>query len=97
MKILTQLNDCHSCNDARSIVQKKNEVGSVFTHLKVGKDIRVTKAPPQGQAMNGLAERSVRTLKEQFLTISEELKGEGVSISDTGNAMGQYSLMCASC
>ena len=63
-------------------------VGSVFTHLRIGKDIRVTKAPPQGQAMKGLAERSVRTLKEQFLTISEEFKGEGVSICDTGNAIG---------
>ena len=70
-------------------------VGSVFTHLKVGKDIRVTKAPPQGQAMNGLAERSIRTLKEQFLTISEELKGEGVSICDTGNAIGSvFTYVC---
>ena len=62
--------------------------GSVFTHLKIGKDIRVTKATPQGQAMNGLAERSVRALKEQFLTISEELRNEGISICDTGNAIG---------
>ena len=70
-------------------------VGFVFTHLKVGKDIRVTKAPPQGQAMNGLAERPVRTLKEQFLTISEELKGEGVSICDTGNAIGSvFTYVC---
>ena len=70
-------------------------VGSVFTHLKIGKDSRVTKAPPQGQAMNGLAERSVRTLKEQFLTISEELKGEGVFICDTGNAIGSvFTYVC---
>ena len=38
--------------------------------------------------MNGLAERSVRALKEQYLTISEELKGEGLSICDTGSAIG---------
>ena len=68
---------------------------ALYTHLKIGKDIRLTKAPPQGQAMNGLAERSVRTLKEQFLTISEELKGEGVSICDTGNAIGSvFTYVC---
>ena len=29
MTILAQLNDCHSCNDARSIVQKKKEIRSI--------------------------------------------------------------------
>ena len=33
-------------------------VGNVFSRLQIGKDVRVSKAPPQGQAMNGSAERS---------------------------------------
>ena len=31
MTILAQPNDCHSCNDARSIVQKKKVLPRVFT------------------------------------------------------------------
>ena len=49
-------------------------VGNVFSRLQVGKDVRISKAPPQGQAMNGSAERSVRAIKENFVCVSEELQ-----------------------
>ena len=53
-------------------------VGSVFYHLGVGKDVRVTRASPQSQEMNGRAERSVRMVKENVLCVSEELKSQGL-------------------
>ena len=62
-------------------------VGAVFTHLRIGKDVKVTKAPPQGQAMNGLAERSVRSIKESFLCVSEELQMQGLEVCNTGPAV----------
>ena len=63
-------------------------VGNVFSRLQVGKDVRVSKAPPQGQAMNGSAERSVRAIKENFVCVSEELRMQGLAICDTETAVG---------
>ena len=63
-------------------------VGNVFSRLQVGKDVRVSKAPPQGQAVNGSAERSVRAIKENFVCVSEELRIQGLAICDTETAVG---------
>ena len=62
-------------------------VGAVFFHLGVGKDVKVSKAPPQSQAMNGLAERSVRAIKESFLCVSEELRQKGLEICESGKSV----------
>ena len=63
-------------------------VGNVVSRLQVGKDVRISKAPPQGQAMNGSAERSVRAIKENFVCVSEELRMQGLAICDTETAVG---------
>ena len=63
-------------------------VGNVFSRLQVGKDVRVSKAPPQGQAMNGSAERSVRAIKENFVCVSEELRLQGLAVCETETAVG---------
>ena len=63
-------------------------VGNVFSRLQVGKDVRISKAPPQGQAMNGSAERSVRAIKENFVCVSEELRMQGLAICDADVAVG---------
>ena len=63
-------------------------VGNVFSRLQVGKDVRISKAPPQGQATNGSAKRSVRAIKENFVCVSEELRMQGLAICDTETAVG---------
>ena len=63
-------------------------VGNVFSRLQVGKDVRVSKAPPQGQAMNGSAERSVRAIKENFVCVSEKLRMQGLAVCETETAVG---------
>ena len=60
-----------------SVLIDEEAVGNVFSRLQVGKDVRISKAPPPGQAMNGSAERSVRAIKENFVCVSEELRNAG--------------------
>ena len=69
-------------------------VGNVFSRLQVGKDVRISKAPPEGQAMNGSAERSVRAIKENFVCVSEELRMQGLAICDTETAVGAVLGVC---
>ena len=63
-------------------------VGSVFTRLGIGKDVQISGAPPQGQQMNGAAERGVRSAKELFLCVVEELRQQNLSVVATGVAVG---------
>ena len=62
----------------------EDAVGNVFTHLQIGKDVRVSKAPPQGQAVNGSAERSVTAIKENYMCVLEELRSHGLQVCRTG-------------
>ena len=66
----------------------ESAVGAVFFHLGIGKDVKLDKCPPQSQAMNGLAERSVRAVKESLLCVTEELRDKGLEICETGKAVG---------
>ena len=65
--------------DSQSVLSVSTDEQEAFSGLQVGKHVRVSKAPPQGQAaMNGSTERSVRASKRLLFVFQKNCECKGL-------------------
>ena len=63
-------------------------VGAVFEDSQLPKAVKVVRAGPQNPETNGLAERSIRNLKETFVVLRTDIReSAGLDIATSGQAL----------